>query len=86
MIHRLGVSLSESDLNHVRSLQKKFGLKNRSEFFRVLVFRYEQLENELVQLQKCIQGYSQYPETVHDVSTQKLVEQNLKHLPPEEWA
>jgi metal-responsive CopG/Arc/MetJ family transcriptional regulator len=83
MIQRVGVSINEDDLKHVAALQKRFGISNRSEFFRVLVRRYEALEAQLNALQQCLKGYAKYPDATEE--TLAIVRDSLRHEPAEDW-
>ena len=83
MLHRIGISIDDNELILVRSLQKKFHIKNRSMFFRELVKRYEQMEDETKALQKCINGYLKNPEGSEQANA--VLKSTLKTLSPEVW-
>ncbi len=83
MVHRLGISLDGADLKYIQTLQKRFHIKNRSEFFRELVRRYEKLEAEFSSLRACIAGYTNQPESADE--TKIVLHSTLKDQTPENW-
>jgi metal-responsive CopG/Arc/MetJ family transcriptional regulator len=85
-MHRLGISISEEDLRHVRSLQKRFGIKSRSEFFRELVKRYERLEQERSALDQCVEAYRRHPETPEEIQEMEaILKASASTWPAEDW-
>ena len=84
MIQRLGISISDQELKYVDVLRKRFGVRSRSEFFRVLLHRYEALEGHLNSLNQTLQGYLKHPES--SAQAEAIVKITLKDLPSEDWA
>ena len=83
MLHRVGISVDEKDWEHIRNLQKRFKISNRSEFFRELVRRYEKLESDFGKLQSCLGGYINHPES--ESETRSIVKSSLREQCHEDW-
>ena len=84
MLQRVGISMDDGDLQHIKLLQKRFGVRSRSKFFRELIKRYEQLESQVSALSQCVEGYIKTPES-HEKETRALLRSALKKQPAEEW-
>lgn len=63
MLQRVGICIDDNDLKHIKLLQKRLGIRSRSELFRELIRRYEQLEEQRRSLDQCVRGYLKDPET-----------------------
>lgn len=83
MVNRVGISINTDELERIRSLQRRFHVKSRSRFFRELVHRYEKLESDYNNLQKCLAGYIQHPEASGEALG--VLKTSLKALSPENW-
>ena len=83
MLQRVGISMDDADLRHLKTLQKRFGVRSRSELFRELVRRYEKLESRWNSLNRCIDGYLQSPESSHD--PRAILKTTMKGLAHEAW-
>ncbi len=55
--------MTDQELRHLGLLQKRLGVKSRSELVRELVKRYEKLESDWNALSSCLRGYLEHPET-----------------------
>lgn len=83
MLRRVEISMDEEEAKHIEKLQKRFGVKSRSEFFRELVRRYEKLESEFNALNQCVAGYLKHPESSDE--TRAVLKTTMKNLPAEDW-
>lgn len=85
VVHRIGISIDAEGLKHVRALQKRFGVRSRSELFRELVRRYESLEREWSDLNRCVQGYLAEPERP-GAASRAILKAALKGHAAEDWS
>lgn len=85
MLYRVGISMDGSDLRHLKLLQKRFGVRSRSELLRELVKRYEKLESQWDTLTQCIQGYLEKPESAGEES-RKILRAAMKNHQAEDWS
>ncbi len=85
MLQRVGISMSDQELKHLSTLQKRFGARSRSEFFRELVRRYEKLESDVNALSRCRDGYRGQPES-SDATSRAILKASMKNQVFEEWS
>lgn len=83
MLQRVGISMNDEELRHLKVLQKRFGVRSRSELFRELVRRYEDLEKRWNSLNQCIEGYLKAPEAAEDAKS--ILRTTMKAQPHESW-
>lgn len=83
MVHRIGIAINDEDLQQVKSLQRRMGIRSRSLFFREIARRYEKMEKELTSLSECRAGYMQLPENTS--SKRALLKASLKGQRAEKW-
>lgn len=84
MLQRIGISINHEELKQASALQRRFGLRSRSELFRELLKRYETLERQWNALNQCLHGYIEHPESGEE--TKAILKTTLKAIPPEDWA
>ena len=85
MLYRVGISIAGDDLKRLKLLQKRFGLRSRSELFRELAIRYERLESQWSALNQCLQGYLAEPESAGEES-RHILRTAMKNQPAEDWS
>lgn len=84
MLQRVGISMTDQELRHLSLLQKRFGVRSRSEFVRELMKRYEKLESDLSALNRCLHGYLERPESGPRESS-ALLKAAAKNQAFEDW-
>lgn len=83
MVHRIAISINDRELTLINNLQKRLKIKKRSELIRVIVNRYDQLNNNYEALKECLQGYLAVPEK--DSLSQAITNLSLSSETDEQW-
>lgn len=85
MLQRIGISISDQELKKLSLLQKRLGVRSRSELFRELVKRYEKLETEQATLRECVNGYLRRPES-KEAQSHSILKDAMSGQTFEDWS